>query len=190
MNQKPLEPEKLAFLYGPDATFILEQRIILRANLMSQELFGWSRQELEGQSIQMLYPAASDFHLIGDRTSRAMTSAGFHNDERFMRHKAGHAIWVEGKGRALDPEKPHGLAIWIYRPLREDQPMPHNLTAAEMRVARYLVNGYTSKEAAASIGCSFRTVEVHRAAMIRKLGLRNSSELIRYLLGRKDRQLP
>ncbi len=45
-----------------------------------------------------------------------------------------------------------------------------------------MVGGMTSKEIARVLDCSPRTVEVHRAAMIRKLRVRNSFELIRSLL--------
>jgi DNA-binding NarL/FixJ family response regulator len=44
------------------------------------------------------------------------------------------------------------------------------------------VNGFTSKEIALAMGSSPRTVEVHRANMIRKMGVRNSFELVSRLL--------
>jgi DNA-binding CsgD family transcriptional regulator len=56
------------------------------------------------------------------------------------------------------------------------------LTPTERRIARYLVNGFTSKEIALAMGSSPRTVEVHRANMIRKMGVRNSFELVSRLL--------
>ena len=62
-----------------------------------------------------------------------------------------------------------------------------DLTEAERRVARYLVNGFTSKEIAGALGCSPRTVEVHRANMIRKLKVRNSFELVSHLLAAPGR---
>ena len=52
----------------------------------------------------------------------------------------------------------------------------------EKRIARYLVNGFTSKEIALTLGSSPRTVEVHRANMIRKMKVRNSFELVSRLL--------
>jgi len=50
------------------------------------------------------------------------------------------------------------------------------------RIARYLVNGFTSKEIALALGSSPRTVEVHRANMVRKMQVRNSFELVSRLL--------
>ncbi len=48
--------ERLAFLHAPDATLILGDRVILRASLRVEAVFGWTPRELEGQSIPMLYP--------------------------------------------------------------------------------------------------------------------------------------
>ena len=51
------------------------------------------------------------------------------------------------------------------------------LTPKEREVARHIVNGHTSKETGQAMGISPRTVEVHRAAILRKLGVRNAAEL-------------
>ncbi|RYI33979.1 MAG: LuxR family transcriptional regulator, partial [Acetobacteraceae bacterium] len=81
----------------------------------------------------------------------------------------------------LDAEDPQRLAVWTYRPL-EAEGTAGALTPTERRIARYLVNGFTSKEIALAMGSSPRTVEVHRANMIRKMGVRNSFELVSRLL--------
>lgn len=59
------------------------------------------------------------------------------------------------------------------------------LTNAEAKVARYLVNGFTSNEFTQTLRVSPRTVEVHRANMIRTVGVRNTSELTARLLAAK-----
>lgn len=173
--------ERLAFQHGPDATLILADRVILRASLRVEAVFGWTPRELEGQSIRMLYPTATDYELIGERARKAMLASDVYRDERFMRRKDGQVIWTEGKGAALDAENPLRLAVWTYRPLEAEAGEGH-LTPTEKRIARYLVNGFTSKEIALALGSSPRTVEVHRANMIRKTGVRNSFELVGWLL--------
>lgn len=174
--------EKLAFLHAPDATLILADRVILRASLRVEAVFGWSPKDLEGQSIRVLYPGQTDYELIGERARKAMLGAEVYRDERFMRRKDGQVVWMEGHGAALDREDPQRLAIWTYRPLDTGGLAAGPLTATEKRIARYLVNGFTSKEIALALGSSPRTVEVHRANMIRKMGVRNSFELVRRLL--------
>lgn len=178
--------ERLAFLHAPDATLILADRVILRASLRVSEVFGWTPPELEGQSIRLLYPGQSDYEVIGERARRALQAQPVCRDERFMRRKDGQVVWMEGCGAALDRADPQRLAIWTYRPAEQTGAAFGPLTAAEKRIARYLVNGFTSKEIAQTLACSHRTVEVHRANMIRKMGVRNSFELVRTLLAAPD----
>ena len=178
----PRNLERLGFLHAPDATLILGERVILHANLRAETVFGWRIAELEGQSIRLLYPGQTDYEVIGARARRAMETNPVYRDERFMRRKDGEVVWMEGRGAALDPGDPQRLAVWTYRPLDQPRADPFGLTEAERRVARYLVNGFTSKEIAATLGSSPRTIEVHRANMIRKLKVRNSFELVSRLL--------
>lgn len=57
------------------------------------------------------------------------------------------------------------------------------LTSREIDVLRQLLLGHTTKEAARHLGLSFRTVEDHRTRIMRKIGARNSIELVRKLIG-------
>ena len=174
--------ERIAFLHAPDATLILADRVILKASLRVFDVFGWTADELVGQSMRLLYPGPSDYEVIGERARKALQDQTVFHDERFMRRKDGQVIWMEGTGTALDRTDPEKLAIWTYRPLERRDGSFDPLTATEKRVARYLVNGFTSKEIAQALSCSHRTVEVHRANMIRKMQVRNSFELVRKLL--------
>jgi len=173
--------ERMAFRHAPDATLILADRVILRASLRVESVFGWKVSELEGQSIRLLYPGQTDFEVIGARARRAMRAGEVYRDERFMRRKDGQVVWMEGQGTALDAQDPLRLAVWSYRPI-EERGVPGPLTQTERKIARYLVNGFTSKEIALALGCSPRTVEVHRANMIAKMGVRNSAEMVSRLL--------
>jgi FixJ family two-component response regulator len=56
------------------------------------------------------------------------------------------------------------------------------LTRRERDVLTHLVVGATSKEAARQLGISPRTVEVHRARIMEKLGARNTADLIRIVM--------
>lgn len=56
------------------------------------------------------------------------------------------------------------------------------LTAAERRVLHLLANFKTSREIAAELGISVRTVQNHRAHAADKLGLRGANALLRFAL--------
>jgi DNA-binding NarL/FixJ family response regulator len=62
---------------------------------------------------------------------------------------------------------------------------PHEtLTPREREVLQLAAEGNTSMEIAARLHLSHRTVENHRANLMRKLGLQNQTELVRYSLRR------
>jgi DNA-binding NarL/FixJ family response regulator len=56
------------------------------------------------------------------------------------------------------------------------------LTNRERDVALLLVEGKSNREAARSLGISVKTVETHRAAILRKLGVASVVELVRYAI--------
>ena len=54
------------------------------------------------------------------------------------------------------------------------------LTGREREVLHLIVEGFTNTQIADKFVISRRTVETHRANMMRKLGLRNRADLYRY----------
>jgi two-component system response regulator FixJ len=73
-----------------------------------------------------------------------------------------------------DERPPHSLAARF--PDRE------LLTPREYQVLELIAGGASNKEAGRRLGISPRTVEVHRAHIMEKLGARNSVELVRIVL--------
>lgn len=60
---------------------------------------------------------------------------------------------------------------------KEDKP-----TNRERELIQLLAEGLSNKEAAGKLGISIKTVETHRAAIMRKLGLHSIGELVRYAI--------
>ena len=52
-----------------------------------------------------------------------------------------------------------------------------------------MVRGASSKEAAAVLGVSPRTIEFHRANIMHKLGAKNTVDLLRIVLGDKNSEI-
>jgi DNA-binding NarL/FixJ family response regulator len=57
---------------------------------------------------------------------------------------------------------------------------PSPLTRRQREIVRLLATGKSNKEVATALGISSKTVETHRAAIMRKLGLRSIAALVRY----------
>lgn len=58
------------------------------------------------------------------------------------------------------------------------------LTARQREVLQLVAEGRTRKEIATVLNIAVKTVEFHKAAIMKELGLRNSAELIRYAIER------
>ena len=56
------------------------------------------------------------------------------------------------------------------------------VTAREREIIQLVAEGRSSKEAAATLGISVKTIEAHRANIMRKLRLRSVSDLVRYAI--------
>ena len=62
--------------------------------------------------------------------------------------------------------------------------MHAELTRRETQVAALIADGASNKEAGRRLGISPRTVELHRAHIMAKLGARNAADLVRIVLSR------
>ena len=58
------------------------------------------------------------------------------------------------------------------------------LTGREREILRLLTEGNSSKEIAADLGVSPKTIETHRANIMRKLDIHNIADLVRYAIAR------
>jgi DNA-binding NarL/FixJ family response regulator len=68
----------------------------------------------------------------------------------------------------------------------KEQPEPEapseTVTPREREVIKLVAEGYKSREIAAMLRISLKTVETHRANTMKKLGLRNAAEMTIYAL--------
>jgi len=79
-------------------------------------------------------------------------------------------------GRYLDPALP---TLTEPRDPRRRAATPL-ITERETEVLRLMAIGHSNKEIAADLGISVKTVEVHKANAMRKLGLRGRTDVVRY----------
>ena len=59
---------------------------------------------------------------------------------------------------------------------------PDDLSAREREVLRLVAEGKTTKQAAGLLGLSVRTVDAHRASIMRRLGIHDTAGLVRYAI--------
>lgn len=189
MNFSRLNDEKLAelaFQEAPIAILILSDRQIKACNKEVYDLFGWPAHELVGQSIQVLYPSKFDYKSTGERWLRWLKNGPRYADERFMQYRGGEVFWARARGRSLTPDMPFKLMIWTFEKLTAEVSSTSELTPREREIAQHIVNGSSSKDIGLMLGISHRTVEVHRAAVMRKLNASNTAHLVSKIFVRDE----
>jgi DNA-binding NarL/FixJ family response regulator len=62
---------------------------------------------------------------------------------------------------------------------------PGGVTSREREIIQLVAEGRSNKEAASILGISVKTIEAHRANIMRKLQLRTASDLVRYAIRNK-----
>jgi len=183
MNETYAIDFEMIFQYAPVGMCISVNRVIQSCNDAVSTMFGYGRGELDGQSFQVLYPTMDEFLRTGDRIIPVMNAKGVYSDERIMRRANGELFWCHVSGRAIHPNAPLGAGVWTFEDVSEKRPVTAELTPREREIAAFLVEGKTSKLIARETGLSPRTVEMHRAKLMRKFAAATSSELVHKLMG-------
>jgi len=116
---------------------------------------------------------AKAFVLKVDATQHLAEAVKVVAEHRFyLTAQAHESLHLEG------PPKPSKLAA---RQLSET----HDLTNREREIVQLLAEGKSNKDVAIALGISVKTVETHRAAIMRKLKLAGLSDLVRYAISHK-----
>ena len=171
------------FKSAPVGMCISVDRVIQAGNDALTSMFGYGHGELDAKSFLLLYPTLTEFLRTGDRIVPVMNARGVYSDERIMRRASGELFWCHVSGRALDPREPLGAGIWTFEDVSEKRPVTAELTPREREIAALLVEGKTSKVIARETDLSPRTVEMHRAKLMKKFSASTSSELVHKLVG-------
>ncbi len=194
MNGVGLPPPELdyknAFEWAPIGLVLSRQRLVMDCNQQLLTMFGLRREQLVGQSLEVLYPTAAEFERTGQRIAAQLDHSGRYADERVMKRQTvqGHTpaatelFWCHVSGRALDPSNPHAAGIWAFEDLSTKRALTFELTPREREIAALLIQGLTSKLIGRSLGISPRTVDVYRARLMRKTGAATTPELVMRLL--------
>ena len=171
---------ELAFHFVPVGIVVTENRVIRDCNQTFAEMFGYPREELQDQTFAILYPSLDEFATIRNRGVQSLREGNSYWDERVMMRNGGEMFWCRVRGHSFTPENPLMRAVWSFADLSETRPY-HHLTRREREVLSLMSEGMTSKEIARTLEMSNRTVEVHRAKLLKKFGASNTAALLQSL---------
>jgi len=178
---------RTAFELAPIGMVLSQQRLMVDCNQQALAIFGATREQLVGQSFELLYPTHDEYERTGQRIVASLDAGGGYADDRVMKRvggaRAGELFWCHVAGRAIDPRQPHAAGIWTFQDLSSRRALKVDFTAREREIAALLVEGLTSKQIGKRLTISPRTVDVYRARLMRKLGAASTAELVNRLLG-------
>ncbi|MEY8828887.1 LuxR C-terminal-related transcriptional regulator [Sedimentitalea sp. XS_ASV28] len=176
----PQKAAQIAFQESPVAQLMVRYRRIVELNKSLERLFGFRRDDLVGRSVQRLYPSTADFMRIGEHCEDTLRrgKSPYYEDERFMQTYDNEIFWARAKGITLSPEDPFSIMIWSFEKIGDKPYRSVRLTAREREIAPMIGNGMTSKQIGDRLGISHRTVEVHRAKLMKKFNVSNTAELV------------
>lgn len=154
-------------------------RIIRDCNVAFADLFERQRNEIVDRSFARLYPRVADFVRIGEMWVVHLSGCRRYYDERVMKTAGGRRFWCAVNGRSRTPDNPFAEAIYCFqpmvRPVDGDQSI---LSERRQQILTMVSQGKTNSDIANELALSKRTVEAHRARIMRKVGVRNTAELM------------
>ncbi|THF49763.1 PAS and helix-turn-helix domain-containing protein [Allorhizobium terrae] len=158
-------------------------RIIRDCNQAFADLFERTREDIINRSFARLYPQVSDFKRIGEMWGANMAGSKTYYDERIMKTATGRRFWCAVSGRSRTPDDPFAEAVYFFQPLGRPVDGERNILSQRLQQIMSLVaRGKKNHEIADEIGLSVRTVEAHRARLMRKVGAKNGGELVAWFL--------
>jgi PAS domain S-box-containing protein len=186
----PEVDHRTAFELAPVGLVLSRRRLMIDVNRELLAMFGATRDQLVGQSFELLYPSSAEFERTGARIAAQLDRHGRYADERVMKRlgrraagsQPGELFWCHVSGRALDPADPHAAGIWAFEDLSAQRALKLELTPREREIAALLIEGLTSKGVGRRLGISPRTVDVYRARLMRKTGAATTPDLVHKLL--------
>ena len=174
---------RVAFDLAPIGLVISRNRLMVDCNQQLLDMFGASREQLVGQSFEVLYPTHAEFERTGARIVASLNARGWYADERVMkRQRGGELFWCHVSGRALNPKQPHAAGIWSFEDLSAKRQLKADLTPREREIAALLIEGLTSKQIGKRLAISPRTVDVYRARLMKKYAAATTPLLVQKLL--------
>ena len=108
-----LDEQELIFEGATTGIAFIKQRTIVRCNRRFAEMFGYAREELIGQSAQILYGSGEDWEQVGREGYPRIERGETYQSEVQGRRRNGEAYWMQLTGRLVEPADAAKGSIWV-----------------------------------------------------------------------------
>jgi DNA-binding NarL/FixJ family response regulator len=131
----------------------------------------------------LMFTAHEDEELVRDAYNAGLKSVVFKSEAYDFLVEAIKAL-SEHK-RFFAPKASEILFSSVFEPTGGDEPRGQRLSVREREIVQLVAEGKSNKAVADALGISARTVEAHRATILRKLGIDSVAGLVRYAIRHK-----
>ncbi len=129
-EQSRLEVEAILNTVSLAIAFVRDRRIV-RINPRHERVFGWSAEELERETLAVLWADADEFERMRARAGSALRAGQPFDAECQMRRRDGSVLWCRVQAQAVDPRDPiDGGTIWSAEDITERREFARTLAAA------------------------------------------------------------
>lgn len=92
----------------------IRDRTILRVNHKFEQLFTCERNQIEGKSIEQIYPSREAYEQLGDQAYTVLQLGDSYEGEVQLVRLNGEKFWCSLSSKAIDPSNPENGSIWLY----------------------------------------------------------------------------
>jgi len=167
-----LKPDVLVLDFSMPELNGLEVTRQVRAARLATEVLILTMHQSEQLTRAALAAGALGFVLKSDAGTTLVTA---------VEHVSRHQPFISAKVSGLTPRGSPGGASSA----GTEEPAADRLTPREREILQLIAEGRGSKQVADALGISVKTVETHRANLMRKLAIHSVSELVRYAIREK-----
>ncbi len=92
--------------------FLVDRKMVW-VNRWVEETFGYTRDELIGQTTRLFYPSQAAYEALGASAYPELTETGTFETEMELRRRDGSLLWAKYNGRLIDPTDPSRGTLWV-----------------------------------------------------------------------------